>query len=541
MVGKALSDTKKKQLAMEAKLALQAKAVDAYKLELAKKAAGLQARGAQAACNEFMQRYKQETGKEIKLNHATVINHAKGKNTRAQNNAQKAWLTPEEVEVIVMYIIELGNRGFPLSHRRLKEHVDEILGARLGDHFPIGGVGKKWTHRFLEKYSDHIKMAWSTPLEEKQGRAVNPHTNEAWFTMLGKVIKKYDIAEELTYGTNEIGCSGSTGQRERVMGAHDRQPHYQQIGGSRENVTVIVTICADGTSTPPAVIFKGRAYQVNWKQDNPANASIGYSKKGWTNGKIGVEWIKIFDEQTKTKAAGRYHLLLVDGHNSHYTHEFLRYACTHEIIVLCYPSHATHVYQGLDVVVFSVLKRILREERDKYERETGEKMSKDNFIMIYGRAHLRVLHPPIIRSAFRKTRVWPYDPSVVTADMMAPSKETSVEGALPLIPATPIRIIAKFLRQAVQMEVRDDLESASDSSSEVGVGGDDDDDDPFINAPQNADESVPCSEGDKEPEESQLALKGNLADAIKDVVRQLKDSSLDCLIGSYSTIPHHNM
>ncbi len=63
-----------------------------------------------------MQRYKWETGKEIKLNHATVINHVKGKNTCAQNNAQKAWLTPEEVEVTIAYIIELGNYGFPLSH-----------------------------------------------------------------------------------------------------------------------------------------------------------------------------------------------------------------------------------------------------------------------------------------------------------------------------------------------------------------------------------------------------------------------------------------
>ncbi|PBK82535.1 hypothetical protein ARMGADRAFT_1038561 [Armillaria gallica] len=99
-----------------------------------------------------------------------------------------------------------------------------------------------------------------------------------------------------------------------------------------------------------------------------------------------------------------------------------------------------------------------------------------------------------------------------TIDMMAPSKETSVEGALPLIPATPIHIIAKFLHQAVQIEIRDDLESASDSSS------------------KNADESVPCSKGDKEPEESQLVLKGNLADAIKDAVQWLKNSLLDCLI-----------
>jgi len=57
------------------------------------------------------------------------------------------------------------------------------------------------------------------------------------------------------------------------MGARKAGPQYPQRGGNRENITVIVTICADGTTTPPAVIFKGQAFQVKWKQDNPANAS----------------------------------------------------------------------------------------------------------------------------------------------------------------------------------------------------------------------------------------------------------------------------
>ena len=35
---------------------------------------------------------------------------------------------------------------------------------------------------------------------------------------------------------------------------------------------VIVTVCADGSSTPPTVILKGQAFQVKWTQGNPANA-----------------------------------------------------------------------------------------------------------------------------------------------------------------------------------------------------------------------------------------------------------------------------
>lgn len=106
------------------------------------------------------------------------------------------------------------------------------------------------------------------------------------------------------------------------------------------------------------------------------NYSLGYSQKGWTDGEIGALWMKQFDQQTRAKANGRARLLLVDGHNSHYTRAFLEHARQNNIHVLCYPAHGTHVYQGLDVAVFSVLKRFWSEERDRREREMGEKLLK---------------------------------------------------------------------------------------------------------------------------------------------------------------------
>ncbi|KAI4519568.1 hypothetical protein K525DRAFT_205727, partial [Schizophyllum commune Loenen D] len=96
------------------------------------------------------------------------------------------------------------------------------------------------------------------------------------------------------------------GQREYVIvGRKSKGRAHQQSGGSRENITVIVTICTDGTALPPTVIFKGKGYQVSWGfQDNPLGASVGHSLRGWTNGEIGVAWIKEFDRLTKAKAAG---------------------------------------------------------------------------------------------------------------------------------------------------------------------------------------------------------------------------------------------
>jgi len=85
-------------------------------------------------------------------------------------------------------------------------------------------------------------------------------------------------------------------------------------------------------------------------------------KKGWTDGEISCAWIEDFDKKTFAKARGQKHVMLIDGHNSHYTYEFLKYACMHNIHVLCYPSHTTHIYQGLDIVIFSVLKKCWTEE-----------------------------------------------------------------------------------------------------------------------------------------------------------------------------------
>ena len=77
-------------------------------------------------------------------------------------------------------------------------------------------------------------------------------------------------------------------------------------------------------------------------------------------------------------------LLLVDGHSSHYTLGFLEYARDNIVVVLCYPSHSTHIYQGLDVVIFSVLKRAWSDKRDWFEAQ-GPAVTKLNFMAVYAR------------------------------------------------------------------------------------------------------------------------------------------------------------
>jgi hypothetical protein len=197
---------------------------------------------------------------------------------------------------------------------------------------------------------------------------------------------------------------------------------------------------------------------------------LSYSKKGYIDGEISVEWLKDWDAYTQAKAAGRRRLLLVDGHASHYTLAFLRYARAHNIEVVGYPSHSTHVYQGLDVVIFGRFKTVWSEVRDRYERE-GTVVSKSNFLAVYAEAHLKTLTEANIKAAFRKTGVIPLNRDVVTADMMAPSLESSSHAALPIQQSSPVKLMTGMITdyldyqrlQTMPMDM--DTPSADPSSS----------------------------------------------------------------------------
>lgn len=72
------------------------------------------------------------------------------------------------------------------------------------------------------------------------------------------------------------------------------------------------------------------------------------------------------------------------------------------------------------------------------------------------------------------------DPSTVTAEMMAPSKVTSKDSHLPVIPLTPVHVMAKMLKEVTGILMNDDLASDGEAlESDVEIE-DEDDQNPFM-------------------------------------------------------------
>jgi len=193
-------------------------------------------------------------------------------------NHTKRWLLPEEEETILEFTLEIASRGWPLEKERVKAHVDEICRVRLGETFPEKGVGLNWVDRFLKRHANRLRTYRSHPLEALRGKAVNEYTHRHYFNILKHVLETGDDGGEILpkniYGSDETGFrTGDGSSNRKVVGPAGRTIQHQQKTGNRENITVMVTICADGSSSvPPAVIFKGNKYLVKWKQKNPANA-----------------------------------------------------------------------------------------------------------------------------------------------------------------------------------------------------------------------------------------------------------------------------
>jgi hypothetical protein len=151
--------------------------------------------------------------------------------------------------------------------------------------------------------------------------------------------------------------------------------------------------------------------------------------------------VKDFDAQTKEKAAGRTHVLLLDGHCSHYTPALLEYARSNKIVILGYPPHCTHVLQGLDVVCFAKMKTEFWREIQTYENLHLANVTKASFAGVFGRAFLRAFTPDTVKAAFAATGVYPFNPNAIKEKQMAPSLPTSTKGTFPLPQPSPVHAI----------------------------------------------------------------------------------------------------
>jgi hypothetical protein len=143
--------------------------------------------------------------------------------------------------------------------------------AEYASHIVGSDVPVAWAQRFRQRHPD-LKARWTTGLESCRARCLNRALVSEYFDILESLLEEYNIPPENIYNMDEKGIQLGVGRREMVLVDRDMKTVYHVEDGNRELVTIIETICADGTALHPSVIYKGKTRDLEWGRNNPCHA-----------------------------------------------------------------------------------------------------------------------------------------------------------------------------------------------------------------------------------------------------------------------------
>jgi hypothetical protein len=146
-------------------------------------------------------------------------------------------------------------------------------------------IGHNWAQQFVQRFEDQIGAKTCALLEKTRASALNPENVRHHFDLLSKTIQSYGIHPRNIYNCDETGCPLNVPLRQKVVVSATSGQGRAVSSASKEHITVLEFICADGTALQPVVIFPGKAFLQRWKQVNPLNAKwVTF----WATGKLTV-------------------------------------------------------------------------------------------------------------------------------------------------------------------------------------------------------------------------------------------------------------
>jgi hypothetical protein len=172
--------------------------------------------------------------------------------------------------------------------------------------------------------------------------------------------------------------------------------------GNREWATIIQGVNSQGWTIPPYIIIKGQYHFSSWYENDalPKDWRIAVSPNGWITNELTANWLKHFDEYTKSRKSGVYRFLILDGHESHYSDAFEQHCKKNDIITFCMPAYFSHILQPLNVACFALLKKAYGAQIKKLVRARISHITKKNFLPAFCNAFKKSLTEINIRAGF---------------------------------------------------------------------------------------------------------------------------------------------
>ncbi|KZL67132.1 transposase [Colletotrichum tofieldiae] len=324
----------------------------------------------------------------------TLQNRITGTQTRASAFEDLQRLSISQEAKLASWVQIQADLGLAPTHQQLKEFAQRILHA-MGDTQPLG---KRWVNAFIRR-NPSIKVQRSRSIDSRRVNGASTEIIRDWFKYLA-IPQIMAIKPANRYNMDETGILEGKGSNGLVLGRAETKSVRKKQPGSRAWVSIIECISAEGRALRPLVIYKGKSVQQQWfpLDLSPLDGwEFTATENGWTTDETAVEWLhRVFLPQTdpsQAGQAGQARLLILDGHGSHTTTEFM-WQC--------------YINNPLDQSVFSPVKSAYRKELGYLSQWNDSTIiGKRNFISCYQKARLAGLTVQNIKSGWKYTGLWP--------------------------------------------------------------------------------------------------------------------------------------
>jgi hypothetical protein len=245
-----------------------------------------------------------DVARKFKVNRSTLSKrYNRKRGSWSQATERKQLLTKKQELVLVRHISRLCEWCLPPTPAMVTTWAASICGIE---------PGKDWSAAFKARHKDILDSRYLNTLDLARHKADSEASYRQYFTVLRQKIDQYNIQPHNCYNMDEKGFLIGYLQKVRRIFPKALMEKQKLLGtgqdGSREWITLLATICADGSSLPPALIYKAVSgdLQDSWLKDYDPDEHpcwFASSPNGWTSNELGLSWLQsLFNKETLDKA-----------------------------------------------------------------------------------------------------------------------------------------------------------------------------------------------------------------------------------------------
>ena len=365
--------------------------------------------------NEHLPYTLRTVGEIFSVSHGVIAHVLKGKNEEKKPPGNQRVLSDQDEEEILEYIYTMESKRKPCSLSQIIIFIQERFGKT---------VTSGYINCFYERHSEKLKKVVATPMDEKRVN-ISRDDIQKFCEKVTEEVKNVDPS--LIFNADETGVqefADSTKYHAIVSSQVKEDIYYYSVRRSQKLFTVLPCISLMGKSTIPLIITS------RLTEDNDVSSlgmfpdkhySLVHSEKGYVTRKIFYNWCeKIFipfvyitREENNLPPFSKA-IIFFDNCSSHKDQKIMDLLAEHNIKVLPFVPHTSHICQMLDLVTFSVFK-------GQINKFTPELKPYTQAFMINQILHAiqQATIPFNNVSAFRKAGIQTFDSKTVTFD---PSK-----------------------------------------------------------------------------------------------------------------------